>query len=58
MHTEKYERAAFYDALLGKCEKYGAGMENSRRNGTFPSMLWKRCGTESQRQVLETFMKS
>lgn len=35
------ERAIFYDVLLGKCEKCGAGMENSHRSGTFPSMIWK-----------------
>lgn len=49
---EKNERATFYDVLLRKYEKCGAGMENSLRNGTFPSMIWKH-SKDSARQVLK-----
>lgn len=42
MHAieERIACATFYDILLWKCEKCGAGMENSHGNGTFPSMIW------------------
>lgn len=33
--------ATFYDSLWRKCEKCGAGMENSHRTGTFSSMIRK-----------------